>query len=351
MKNKLLIIAMSDMSILNKAPARRMNAIIDKFEKMKVQIYVLSGNRKQRSIRARRFLFSNDLKDIKGVYVESSNSGMMFSEFLLLLKVKFNKIPISVYIRDGYPLFKEYWPLRFYRQIVANIFWLLSYCCYRFLVDIMYFPSEMLMGKFRFKNKKLLQPAISDIMQDLGKQKKNSIFYAGGIGQIYDIETFLKACKKLAKEIDLSVTMFCRESEVYMISNWQKESWLSIQHKNLEELDYQPMICIIPHKKHKYKYSNLCFPVKLLDYVSINSIILASESENLKNYIENNKIGLIVKSGDVDDYYRKMKELLENEKLYNRLKENVMNLKKSKNITWEARCKKIINDFDNINNE
>jgi len=347
MKNKLLIIAMSDLSILNKAPARRMKAIIDSFKKMEISNFTLTGNRKQRSNRARKLFFSNKLKDITSVYIESSNSGMIFFEFLLLLKIKLNKIPISVYIRDGYPLFKEYWSLRFYRQIIANIFWLLSYYCYRVLVDIMYFPSEMLMGKFRFSNKKLLIPGISDFKHDLSKQKKNSIFYAGGIGQQYDIETFLKACKKLVEEIDISVTMFCREGEVYKISNWKNELWLSIQHKNFEELDFQPMIGVIPLRENVY--SDLTFPVKLLDYVSINSVILASESKNLKNYIEEKNIGLIVKFGNVEDYYRKMKELLENEELYNKLKVNVMNLKKSDGVTWKARCKQIIDDFKNIN--
>ena len=126
MKNKLLIIAMSDLSILNKAPARRMKAIIDSFKKMEISNFTLTGNRKQRSNRARKLFFSNKLKDITSVYIESSNSGMIFFEFLLLLKIKLNKIPISVYIRDGYPLFKEYWSLRFYRQIIANIFWKLT---------------------------------------------------------------------------------------------------------------------------------------------------------------------------------------------------------------------------------
>jgi len=343
MKNKLLIIVMSDLTILNKAPARRMKAIIDSFEKMKVSLITLSGSRKQRSKRAWKFLFSNNLKYIKGVYVESSNSGMMFSEFLLLLKVKFNKIPISVYIRDGYPLFKEFWSIRFYRQIIANIFWLISYYCYRFLVDIMYFPSEILMNKFKFNNKKLLIPGISDFKNNLGKQKKNSIFYAGGIGQQYDIETFLKACKKLAEEIDISVTIFCRESEVYLINNWRKESWLSIQHKNLEELDFQPMIGIIPLVKHHY--SDLAFPVKLLDYLSINVVILASNSLTTKKYIENKKIGIIVKSENVDDYYRKIKELFEDEELYNRLKENVKNLGKKNEVSWQQRCETIFNDL------
>lgn len=346
MKNKLLIIAMSDLRILNKAPARRMKAIINNFGKMKVSINVLSGNRKQRSKRAWEFLISNKLKDITGVYIESSNSGMMFSEFLLLLKVKFNKIPISVYIRDGYPLFKEYWSLRFYRQIIANIFWLISYYCYRFLVNIMYFPSKMLMEKIRFNNKKLLIPGISNFEHDLGRQKKNSIFYAGGIGQQYDIETFLKACKKLAEEINISVTMFCREDEVYKISNWKNKLWLSIQHKNLEELDFQPIVGIIPLRKHCY--SDLAFPIKLMDYVSINAVILASDSTVTKEYIEKHKIGLVAKSEDIDDYYRKMKKLLINKELYNRLRENVMNLKKSEDVTWKARCKQIIDDVRNI---
>ncbi len=347
MNDKILIIAMSDLTFLNKAPARRMKAIIETFKEMGVSNSTISGNRKQRSKRARKFLFSNKLKDITGVYIESSNSGMMFNEFLLILKMKFYKIPISVYIRDGYPLFKEYWSLRYYRQIIANIFWLVSYFCYLFLVDIMYFPSEMLMGKFRFSNKKLLTPGISDFKYNLGKQKKNSIFYAGGIGQQYDIDTFLKACKKLTKEIDLCVTIFCREDEVYRINKWQNKSWLSIQHKNLEELNFQPMIGVIPLRENKY--SDLTFPVKLLDYVSINSVIVASESENLKNYIEEKNIGLITKFGDVEDYYRKMRELLENEELFNLLKKNIIQLGNSNKITWENKCQKVLKDlkFDN----
>jgi glycosyltransferase involved in cell wall biosynthesis len=343
MKNKLLIIAMSDLTLLNKAPARRMKAIIDNFEKMKVPISVLSGNRKQRSIRVRKFLFSNDLKNIKGVYVESSNSGMVFAEFLLLLILKVKKNPISVFIRDSYPLFREYWTLKYYRQTIANIFWLISYCCYHFLVDTMYFPSEILMRKFKFNNKKLLQPAIPNIDFELGRVKNNSMFYAGGIGQQYDIETFLTACKKLTNEKDISVTIFCREEEVNRISKWWNYSWLNIQHKNLEELDFQPMLGIIPLRKHFY--SDLTFPVKLLDYVSINAVIIASDSTVTKEYIEKNKIGVVVKSGDSDDYYRKVKELLENEKYYNSLKENVVKLSNSEEVTWENRCQKVLDDF------
>lgn len=343
MKNKLLIIAMSDLTILNKAPARRMKEIIDGYKEMKIPIDIISGERKKRSKLTRDYLFSNSLNDYRGIYIESSNSGMLFSEFLLLLKAKIKNIPISVYIRDGYPLFKEYWLPKFCNQNIANFLWLLSYFCYRFLVNTMYFPSQMLMEKFNFNNKKLLLPAMLDIKQNLTLAKTNSIFYAGGIGQQYDIETFLMACDKLFSEQYFEVIMYCRENEIYRISKWLNKSWLKIEHKNLEELDFQPTIGIIPLKKHAY--SDLAFPVKLLDYVGINCVILASDSTTLKQFIEEKKIGLIVEAENIQSYFEQIRLLLTDTNLYTHLKTNVLKLQKSQEITWKARCQKVLDDF------
>lgn len=343
MENKLLIIAMSDLSIQNKAPARRMKAISDSFKQMDIPVNILSGSRKQRRKRILHFLLSDNLKNYIGIYVESSNSGMLFSEFLLLLIAKIKKVPISVYIRDGYPLFRKYWLPKICNQNIANILWLISYFSYMFLANTMYFPSKMLMNKFSFKNRKLLLPGMPSVKKNLGLTKNHSIFYAGGIGQQYDLDSFLQACKRLSIEINLSVTIFCRKNEANMIDKWVKEDWLSIQHKNLEELDFQPQIGIIPLKKNDY--SDLAFPVKLFDYISINAVLIASDATTMKTFIEDKDIGLIVKSENIQSYYNQLKLLLTDKKLYSDLKKNVLQLQKSEDISWKNRCQIILNDF------
>jgi hypothetical protein len=55
---------------------------------------------------------------------------------------------------------------------------------------------------------------------------------------------------------------------------------------------------------------------------------------------------LIAKPKDSDSFYLALKKLLTDKKLYNLLKENVMQLRNSPEITWTARARKILKDMD-----
>lgn len=347
MKNKLLIIAMYDLKVNNIAPARRMIAIIKSFHNLNEPFDSISGSRRQRMISALRLIFSQKTRDYSKVYIESTNSGMIFSELLLLLKLKINKVPISVYIRDIYPKYKQFWLWNNYRVILAHLFWMLSYNIYKKICKVIYVPSEIMAQKLSLSNYKVLSPGFSSSIK-LGKIKQNSIFYAGGTGPQYDTECFLSACEKLSKEIDISVTFYCRKNEIGKISKWQTESWLMIHHKDLEQLDFQPQIAVIPLSNSEY--GNLAFPVKLMDYISINTPILSSNSYVIEKFISKHNIGLIVNSGDVDDYFKKMKKMLEDQKLYKELLINVYKMQQNPEITWEYKCKKILKDFKIDNN-
>ncbi|MBT4333079.1 MAG: hypothetical protein HOD64_07365 [Candidatus Cloacimonetes bacterium] len=342
MKNKLLILAMYDLSVRNIAPARRMRAIINTFQKINVPFESISGSRKQRMNNALKLLFSKRTSDFSGVYIESTNSGMLFSEFLLLLKFRIKKIPISVYIRDIYPKYKQYWLWNNYRVIFAHLFWLFSYYVYKQMCKVIYVPSELMAQKLSLENYKILPPGFSSSIE-LGRVKQNSIFYAGGTGPQYDIECFLLVCEKLSKELDISVTFFCRKNEIKKIDKWQSESWFNIHHKDLEQLDFQPQIAVIPLTNSEY--GNLAFPVKLIDYVSINTPMIVSNSTVTKNFVNRHEIGLVADSGNMEDYYTKTKIILENRELYTELLSNVYDLQKNPEITWEYKCKQIIKDL------
>lgn len=343
MKNKLLILAMYDLKVKNIAPARRMSAIIETFNELDIPFISLSGSRKERRKKAWNALFSYKFNDVSGVYVESSNSGMLITEFVLLMKYKLKKIPISVYIRDIYPKYKQYWLWKNYRVVLAHLFWLASYFVYKMICEIIYIPSTLIAQKLSLDNYKILPPGLLGSEKNLGKIKQNSIFYAGGTGPQYDIECLLFACKKLSKEINIIVTFLCRKDEIEKISKWQSESWFSILNNDLEQLDFQPQIAVIPLTNTEY--GDLSFPVKLMDYISINTPILASDSFVIKNFINEHQIGLIAKSEDVDDYYEKIKIMLEDRNLYEELLANVYKLQKNPEISWEYKCKTILKDL------
>jgi len=346
MKNKKLLLYMAngDISKLNKAPSRRMKAIYDNFKKLNIDFYFIGGNRKNRMKKSLHILFSSQIYKIDMVYIESSNSGLLFSEMILLLFLKIKKIPISVFIRDSYPFYRAYWNFKYPKMIVSNIFWLASYLFYRMIVFKMYFPSEIMMKKFFFKFKDILQPGVTIRNNKLKETENFLIFYAGGIGQQYDIQTFLNACKKIyLLKKNIRVLIYCRFREVDNIKKWENEKWISIQHKNLEELDIQPNLGIIPLKN--IKYSEIVFPVKLLDYISLGLPIISSDALTLKNYIEKKNIGFVVKSESIEGYYNKILTMIEDKKKYNHFKKNVKEMKQSKEITWLTKCNKILNDF------
>lgn len=343
MKNKLLIIAMYDLKVKNIAPARRMSAVINAFQNVKFPFEAISGSRRERMHNTFRLLFSNKGSEFSGVYIESTNSGMLLSEFLLLLKYRLKNVPISVYLRDIYPKYKSFWLGQSYRVIIAHLFWLMSYYIYKKLCDTIYVPSMMMAKKLSLKNYEILTPGMVKFEKDLGEIKQNTVFYAGGTGNQYDIECLLSACNKLSKEIDITVFLFCRKGEVDQLRRWSSASWLNILHNDLEQLDFQPQVSVIPLSKTEY--ADIAFPVKLMDYISINTPILSSNSIVTKKFINKHQIGLIANAGDVDDYYTKLKIMLGDQELYKKFIANISRLRQDPKITWEFKCNKILKDL------
>ena len=83
-----------------------------------------------------------------------------------------------------------------------------------------------------------------------------------------------------------------------------------------------------------------------MDYISINTPILVSNSYVTKNFVIKHEIGLVADSGNIDDYYQKAKRMLENKELYKELLANVYKLQKNPKITWEYKCTQILNDLN-----
>lgn len=333
---------MGDLTINNRAPSRRMKAIKEDFNSMNIKFVCISGTRSNRMRLSLKLLFSENKKEINRIYVESSNSGLLLSEALLLLFFKLKKIPISVFIRDAYPLFLKGWIHQNINGTIANILWFISICFYKRIASILYFPAEGLRELINFKNKHLLPPAI-DVNWKLKTIKENSIFYTGGLKGPYLIEPILMACDELSKEISLTLTIYCRENDRDALKKWESKKWINIEHKVIEELDFQPEIGVMSSNR---KYQSLTRSVKLMDYIRMGMPVVISDSSANTKFLTKHKIGLVADSLDWKTFYVQIKKIISDKEVYNELKENVLKLRKSEEITWRARCKQILNDFE-----
>lgn len=205
----------------------------------------------------------------------------------------------------------------------------------------MYFPAESMIKYIKFKNSGLLPPAIFNDIPDM-KMKKNSLFYAGGLGGPYNLTPILQAVKRLSEEMEISFTIFCREKEVYHIESWRKYPWLHIEHKNLQELDFTPQIGV---NSSFSSYQSITRIVKVMDYVRLGIPAVISDSYENSRFIKEHNIGLIAKQGDAGSFYDLIKLLLTDKEQYNKLRSNVLKLRKAKEISWEFNARKVIRDL------
>jgi len=343
MKHKLLYLALCDVTKKNIAPPIRMNSMRIGFENILHDRFLcISGSSHKRAKSVRNLIFSANIKQYTHLYIESSNKGLNFWDLILLFYMKERKIPISIFIRDILPFYKSGWEFTNYKGKIANILWLLSFYLFKITARILYFPAKGMSENINFKKKRLLPPGINTGRKINKNHLKNSIFYAGGLKSAYDISPFLKACKELYKEIDISVIIYCRENERNFIEQWESEIWLEIKHSDLDELEFHPAVGIVPLKSI---HSNLTIAVKFMDYLSLAIPVVVSGSKATELIVKKENIGLIAETGNWKSYYNKIKEMLTNEKLYNEFQKNILGIRNNYDYSWESRCQKVLNDF------
>ncbi len=339
---KFIYFAMGKIKDQTIAPSRRMKFIYDGFKKLDMDMLFVGGTRQERNRMARSIIFSGEYKEVETGYIETSNAGMVLWEFILLVLLKWNGAYISVFIRDAYPFFKEYWRNRGFKLLAANILWLVSIIVYSSTCKIFYFPSEGLGNLFRMKNRRVLRPGIDHIVSGLTERSK-TIFYAGGVTGQYDMDTFLVACEGLRSKYDIKVLVYCRSYSRENVKKWLSKDWIKVEHKTLEQLNFKPLCGIIPLKRNKH--TEVAFAVKLLDYVKLGVPIVASDTTTIKDYILEKGIGVICKAENVKSYIEQIEMLLTNPKLHGKLSKNVEKLQEDPEIYWDSICERIMRDL------
>lgn len=340
--DKILLLLMDDLNKKNTAPSRRMKFILDGFNKIKKNNVVLSGTRKGRFKSVLKFICSKGYNNVSEAYVESTNSGMLISEFILLIILKLKKIPLAIYIRDAYPKYLYYWKKANIKVIISNLFWFMSYYSYRLLADQLYCPTQKMIDVLKIKAK-TLPPAMNDNEKIVKKRCDNLILYSGGIGKQYDIDSFLLGCKKLSSEIDIKVKIFCRKYETNLIKSWLREKWLTVENRTIESIECLPVAGIIALKK--LPYSDLAFPTKLLSYIGLEIPIIASDNFTIEKIINKHKVGCIVQAENPNEYYKAIKMMITNEEKKTKLIGYVRKMKMDSSMYWSQRAKTILTDL------
>lgn len=190
------------------------------------------------------------------------------------------------------------------------------------------------------KGIKIVQNAIY-LSKNLLKDKEDFIIYFGRLIKIKGVDTLLRAIKELNKNNIYPKVLIVghgpeRENLIKLSKDLdlKKISFIEkINDKKLYNLISCSMISVFP----SYKREGIM--TTLLEASKYGSVIIASDSCSNREFIINNKNGILFKPQDYKDLASKIKYVMEKKNLRRKLSKNAF--KTLKKFTWKKQAKKL----------
>lgn len=186
------------------------------------------------------------------------------------------------------------------------------------------------------------------------KYKKHFIvFYVGGMTVLKGVDIAVRSLPYIVDEIP--------EIKLVLVGKMAKNSNPIKLAEDLKVINYVDFIGWVDHTKipSYINASDICFHIppainkevnstiqtKIYKYIAMNKPIIVGESKFLKEYIENNNIGISIKDQDHLDFAKKVIYLYQNKNLIKEFSNNCQNLHNQ--IFWEDTVKDLISYYKN----
>ncbi len=174
---------------------------------------------------------------------------------------------------------------------------------------------------------KPLKKSDNDFCKKLGLEDKLVVLYSGNIGLFHDLETVIKAAKKLENE-DI-VFLFIgeggkKEKLKKMTEELELKNVLFLPYQPYEKLPYSLTCGDISIVSLERGVEGLAVPSKLYAYLAAGSAVIAlvGQGSEVCDIIEEYKCGFRVEQGDVEGLVKAIAALKEDEKLLEEMKAN-----------------------------
>lgn len=279
-----------------------------------IEILLLSGTSKEREHKFESWRKSGKLNNILFCYMENQTIPLWltdeghiprkpFIDKKVLSFLKRRGVPIGVFYRDVYWKFDELYPLKGLKKKIMQLIYRLEEKFYEKYCDVIFLPSIAMGAYVNINRKKVALPP--------GGKKRNikkipchqnvlRAIYVGGVkNKDHGLPLLLDALKvvnKDSKECDL--TIVCRKNEYEELEVEKKEALkqldVNVKHLSGEELDalYLEMdFALIP--RYRTVYNDFSVPVKLVEYLSNELPVIATNCEAQKEFIMSGGYGII----------------------------------------------------------
>lgn len=347
-------------------PIKMLQAFKELAQEKKIKIIDIVGESSERNNKIKQLCKNVDPKDILFCYIENSTLPIWLTdkdhlprrpllEFKLFSYLSRNNIPIGLFYRDIYWLFKDEYPLKGLKRLIMKCIYRMELYFYKSYVTHFFLPSIEMNKYTKFKDDKVyaLPPGseirIRNIIEPSNKKGLLTIIYVGGISEKYGLDILLKAVALLNSPIiRVRLILVCRENEFKKYINkfkpYLNKPWLEIFHAHgsgLDSIYEQADIAVIP--RLRTIYNDFAVPVKLFEYVSYGLPIVATNCTAQAKIIKEQKLGIITHD-DERSLARAIECFFDEEYLKECKKNIVMSLK---NNLWINRAEKVFSIMTN----
>ena len=324
---------------------------------MDVEILLLSGSSKERKQKFYQFLSSGKLNNILFCYMENQTIPFWFTDKghiprspMIDKKVfdflKKNEVPVGVFYRDVYWKFDELYPLKGIKKKVMKAIYRIEEKFYENYCDVIFLPSKEMGAYVSINKKKVPLPPGGNrrkVKKSINNRKVAKGIYVGGINnKKYGLPLLLEALEivnKGTKNCELYVV--CRPDEYEALGSdvkeFMKRLGVVVEHISGEALNslYLDMdFAFIP--RYRSIYNDFSVPVKLVEYLSNELPVIATNCTAQKDFILSGNYGLICEDKPEDMARAIIQMKNEKEHFVNNIRQTFF-----EKHSWTARVRKI----------
>ncbi|MDE3840171.1 glycosyl transferase [Bacillus methanolicus] len=338
-------------------PKEIYNAFLEWGNQQGIEILLLSGSSEDRDQQFERWKKQGKLDDLLFCYMENQTIPLWLTDanhipkkpFVDLKVMKFLKqrnIPVGVFYRDVYWKFDELYPLKGVKKHIMKTIYRLEEKFYEKYCHVIFLPSEAMGNFVEINRKKVALPPGGrkrEIVRNQSSGQTGKGIYVGGINnEDYGLFLLLDALEIVNKERQVcDLTVVCRQDEYEKLPDNKKERLkhlkVTVKHISGEALNklYQEMdFAFIP--RIKSTYNDFSVPVKLVEYLSNELPVVATNCAAQEEIINRDGFGVICKD-EPNSMAEAILTMIKNAEIY---RENIKELFIEKH-SWAARVAKV----------
>jgi glycosyltransferase involved in cell wall biosynthesis len=306
----------------------------------RARVTTISGTRLGRIGQIARWLRQEGSRSIDAVYVEAASSFATPVDILFVAALRSQGIPVGVYFRDAYQLFRTDYPLTKRRHLVLDALWRVTTPLLRRVATARFVPSEGLARALRLRDHVLLPPGVDASLPNLGAGQAKVVGYVGGVGAADGFDLLVQAARRVRQTVPdarLRVVSPAKPPDPIAAEAWIE--WRGAGHDDLAAALAEVRVAVIP--RPITPYTDLAVPLKLFDYLAVGLPIVATQCEETRRLLEPGGAGVLV--GDAPDALAEaLVAVLTDDDLASGLAARARALAERPDMSWDARAGTIL---------